>query len=52
MTTNPGPGSGPNAEQSDYWNGPETDLWVTEDRFDRMLAPFATVLLDGAGTGA
>jgi SAM-dependent methyltransferase len=48
MAGNSDASSGPNAAQSEYWNGPETRHWVTEDRFDRMLVPFATALIDAA----
>ena len=43
----------PNAAQSEHWNSDEVRRWVTEqDRFDRMLAPFATALLEAAPLGA
>jgi SAM-dependent methyltransferase len=56
----------PNAEQRDYWNSDEGAVWVRDEaRYDAMLAPFATALLDatspvpdsnvldvGCGTGA
>lgn len=43
----------PNAEQVDYWNGPEGRHWADrEDRFDAMLAPFIGPVLDAAGIEA
>lgn len=39
----------PNAEQVEYWNGPEGEHWVEHEvRFDAMLAPFVEPVLDGA----
>jgi len=39
-----------NAEQQQYWNGPEGEHWVErEGRFDAMLAPFVDPILDAAG---
>jgi SAM-dependent methyltransferase len=39
-----------NAEQFEYWNGPEGQHWADrEDRFDGMLGPFVEPLLDAAG---
>lgn len=39
-----------NAEQIQYWNGPEGEHWVErEGRFDAMLAPFLDPILDAAG---
>lgn len=39
-----------NAEQVEYWNGPEGQHWADhEDRFDAMLAPFVGPVLDAAG---
>ena len=36
-----------NAEQVQYWNGPEGEHWVErESRFDAMLAPFVDPVLD------
>lgn len=38
-----------NAEQIQYWNGPEGEHWVErEGRFDAMLAPFLDPILDAA----
>ena len=55
-----------NEQQREYWNSDEGAVWVTDEaRYDEMLAPFATALLDaetpsadatvldvGCGTGA
>ena len=42
-----------NAEQVEYWNGPEGQHWVhREDRFDAMLAPFIDPVLDAARVSA
>jgi SAM-dependent methyltransferase len=40
-----------NSEQWDHWNsGYEADHWVTyQDRYDRQLEPFTTLILDAAG---
>jgi SAM-dependent methyltransferase len=39
-----------NAEQVEYWNGPEGQHWVDrEAQFDAMLAPFIDRILDAAG---
>ena len=40
-----------NHDQVEYWNNSEaTGDWVTyQDRFDRMLEPFARLILDAAG---
>ena len=39
----------PNAAQTANWNGPEADHWVAHsERHDRMLAPFADLLLAAA----
>lgn len=41
--------AGPNAQQAEYWNAPESHHWVDkQERYDRMLAPFAAALLDAA----
>jgi SAM-dependent methyltransferase len=41
-----------NAEQSQYWNSEEARHWVDEaGAYDRMLAPFATRLLEAATIG-
>jgi SAM-dependent methyltransferase len=40
-------GSETNAAQVELWNGEEAQHWVVEqDRYDRMLAPFATAVLE------
>ncbi len=40
-------GSARNAAQVELWNGDEALHWVTEqDRYDRMLSPFAAALLE------
>jgi SAM-dependent methyltransferase len=45
--------SAANADQFDYWNGPDGEHWVAyELRFDAMLAPFVPHILDGAGIAA
>jgi SAM-dependent methyltransferase len=45
-------GTVPNADQADYWNGPEGQHWVEhEARFDGMLEPFVAPILDAAGVG-
>lgn len=45
MTT----GSEANASQVEHWNGEEARHWVTDqDRYDKMLAPFATALIEAA----
>ncbi len=42
-------GTDDNAEQREFWNGDEASGWVTDaDRYDAMLAPFASLLLDAA----
>jgi len=42
----------PNADQVDYWNGPEGRHWADhETRFDAMLDPFVEPVLDAAGIG-
>jgi SAM-dependent methyltransferase len=39
----------PNAEQREYWNSDDSREWVEHpDRFDEMLAPFSTLVLDRA----
>jgi SAM-dependent methyltransferase len=44
--------SAPNAEQVDYWNGPEGRHWADrEARFDAMLVPFVAPVLDAARVG-
>lgn len=41
-----------NAEQAEYWNGPEGRYWAErEARFDAMLAPFLAPVLDAAAIG-
>jgi SAM-dependent methyltransferase len=43
---------GVNAEQREHWNTAEGEHWVNaEARFDEMLDPFTTVLLDAAAPG-
>lgn len=38
-----------NAAQAEYWNSEEARHWIDhQDRYDRMLMPFATALLDAA----
>lgn len=38
-----------NADQIEYWNGPEAEHWVDrESQFDAMLAPFIDRILDAA----
>ena len=38
-----------NADQREYWNSDEGAIWVRDEaRYDEMLAPFATALLDAA----
>jgi len=38
-----------NAAQAEYWNSDESRHWVDhQDRYDRMLLPFATALLEAA----
>jgi SAM-dependent methyltransferase len=42
-----------NADQVEYWNGPEGQHWATrEERFDGMLAPFIEPVLDAARVAA
>ena len=42
-----------NADQREYWNREGGSVWVEDQaRFDEMLAPFATAVLDAAGLGA
>lgn len=42
-----------NADQFEYWNGPEGEHWVEhEARFDGMLTPFVEPLLDAANLAA
>ena len=46
-------GAAANAEQVDYWNGPEGQHWADhEARFDAMLAPFLEPVLGAAAVGA
>ncbi len=41
-----------NAQQAEYWNAEEARHWVDEQvAYDRMLAPFATRLMDAAAIG-
>lgn len=43
----------PNADQRDYWNGPDSSEWVVEaDRFDAMLAPWGERVLDAGALAA
>jgi SAM-dependent methyltransferase len=43
-----------NTDQAEHWNtGDAVDHWVVnQDRYDRMLAPFAAMILDAAGLTA
>lgn len=46
-------GSAANADQVEYWNGPEGQHWADhEARFDAMLVPFLGPVLGAAGVGA
>ena len=42
-----------NADQRDYWNGPDSSEWVVEaDRFDAMLAPWGEHVFDAGALAA
>jgi len=42
-----------NAEQRDYWNGPDSREWVDDaERYDQMLEPFVEPILDAAALDA
>src|SRR5262245_54244381 len=46
-------GTPANADQAEYWNGPEGVHWVEyEERFHAMLAPFVEPVLDAAAVAA
>jgi SAM-dependent methyltransferase len=46
------PQSRSNDDQAQYWNGPESSHWlVHEHRYERMLAPFARLVLGAAAVG-
>ncbi len=47
------PGDPGNADQIEYWNGPEGQHWADhEARFDAMLVPFLEPVLGAAAVGA
>lgn len=47
------PNAAANADQVEYWNGPEGRHWVSrEERFDALLVPFVEPVLDAARVAA